>query len=553
MNDPFKTTGDKTMDRVCIYLRKSREDEELEEAFGEGETLIKHRKALLKFARENNLNIVKIHEEVASGEKLIHRPAMLELLKEVEQGLYEAVLCMDMQRLGRGDMQDQGLILNTFKQSKTKIITLRKTFDLNNEFDEEYSEFEAFMSRKEYKMITRRMQGGRVRSIEEGNYISTFPPFGYVIEETRKYRTLAPHPKQADVVKLIFDLYVNHGMGCTKIAAHLTSLGYKSYTGKKWECSAVTNIIKNQVYIGKVVWKKKCIQKSSEPGKNKVAYTRPKDEWLVADGRHPALVDKETFAKAQEMIKAKYHAPYQLTNGLQNPLAGLVVCRKCGAKMKKRPYNHGGDHIICESCSNKSSRLNHIEKRILQLLEEWIRGYELQLNVEQPEGKEKNLQLQMYKRSLAGLEKELEELKAQKLRLHDLLEQGVYSVQTFMERSDHIAERIRTVNSNVERAKSGVEDEMKRMNTRVRVIPKIKRVLELYQKTEDIVERNDLLKSVLEKVEYWKEKSQKHDDFFLVIYPKNLLAIDNLLPWSADLPDCCKVPGKNIQQSSSNS
>ena len=51
-----------------------------------------------------------------------------------------------------------------------------------NKWDEEYSEFEAFMARKELKIINRRMQRGRIKSIEEGNFIATNPPFGYKIE-----------------------------------------------------------------------------------------------------------------------------------------------------------------------------------------------------------------------------------------------------------------------------------------------------------------------------------------------------------------------------------
>lgn len=73
------------MNKVCIYLRKSRADEEIEKALGQGETLRKHRKSLLKFAKENNLNIVDIKEEIVSGDSLFFRPKMLELLKEVEE------------------------------------------------------------------------------------------------------------------------------------------------------------------------------------------------------------------------------------------------------------------------------------------------------------------------------------------------------------------------------------------------------------------------------------------------------------------------------------
>ena len=54
---------------------------------------------------------------------------MIELLSEVEKGMYDAVLVMDIDRLGRGNMQDQGLILSTFKKSNTKIITPRKVYD----------------------------------------------------------------------------------------------------------------------------------------------------------------------------------------------------------------------------------------------------------------------------------------------------------------------------------------------------------------------------------------------------------------------------------------
>jgi len=144
---------------VAIYLRKSRADVEAEKR-GEGETLAKHKKALLELTKQKKLNVLKVYEEIASGESLVHRPEMMKLLQEVEKGLYEAVVCMDLDRLGRGNMKEQGIILETFRESGTKIITPRKTYDLLDEFDEEYSEFEAFMARKELKIINRRVQSG---------------------------------------------------------------------------------------------------------------------------------------------------------------------------------------------------------------------------------------------------------------------------------------------------------------------------------------------------------------------------------------------------------
>ncbi|KYG31928.1 hypothetical protein AZF04_03895 [Alkalihalobacillus trypoxylicola] len=91
------------MKRVVMYLRKSRADLEAE-ARGEGETLTKHKKTLLKVAEQQNLEIIKIRQEIVSGESLIHRPEMLELLKEVEEKKFDAVLVMDINRLGRSVM-----------------------------------------------------------------------------------------------------------------------------------------------------------------------------------------------------------------------------------------------------------------------------------------------------------------------------------------------------------------------------------------------------------------------------------------------------------------
>ena len=142
--------------QYLIYLRKSRADQEAE-LRGEGETLARHEKALLELARRQHLPIADIYREVVSGETIASRPMMQQLLSEVEQGIWNGVLVMEVERLARGDTIDQGIVAQAFKLSDTKIITPIKTYDPNNEFDEEYFEFGLFMSRREYKTIKRWM------------------------------------------------------------------------------------------------------------------------------------------------------------------------------------------------------------------------------------------------------------------------------------------------------------------------------------------------------------------------------------------------------------
>ncbi len=157
----------------AIYLRKSREDIESEK-YGEGETLARHEKILTNLAKKRNLNISKIYREVVSGETISERKEMQKLLQDVENEKWNGVLVVEIERLARGDTADQGRVLRAFKYSHTKIITPIKTYDPDNEFDEEYFEFGLFMSRREYKTINRRLQRGREISVSEGKFVRKY-------------------------------------------------------------------------------------------------------------------------------------------------------------------------------------------------------------------------------------------------------------------------------------------------------------------------------------------------------------------------------------------
>ena len=159
----------------AIYLRKSRVDLEAE-AHGEGDTLARHRKTLLALAAAQQLNVTHIYEEVVSGDTIAARPQMQQLLADVDEGLWEGVLVMEVERLARGDTIDQGIVAQAFKVTDTKIITPLKSYDPNNEFDEEYFEFGLFMARREYKVINRRLQRGRLASVKEGKWVGNTPP-----------------------------------------------------------------------------------------------------------------------------------------------------------------------------------------------------------------------------------------------------------------------------------------------------------------------------------------------------------------------------------------
>ena len=190
----------------AIYLRKSREDIEAEK-YGEGETLARHEKILTTLAEKRNLSIDKIYREVVSGETISERKEMQKLLRDVENEKWTGVLVVEVERLARGDTADQARVSQAFKYSHTKIITPMKTYDPDNEFDEEYFEFGLFMSRREYKTINRRLQRGRELSVSEGKFVGNIAPFGYdrrKLKDAKGY-TLSINQNEAPIVKEIFN------------------------------------------------------------------------------------------------------------------------------------------------------------------------------------------------------------------------------------------------------------------------------------------------------------------------------------------------------------
>lgn len=511
----------------CIYLRKSRADEEAE-LRGEGDTLARHERALLDLARRQKLNITAIYREVVSGETISARPQMQKLLSEIEQGCWQGVLVMEVERLARGDTIDQGIVAQAFRYSNTKIITPAKTYDPNNEFDEEYFEFGLFMSRREYKTINRRLQRGRLASVKEGKWVGNLPPYGYLRKklEREKGYTLEPHSEQADVVKLIFELYTKEKIGATLIARRLDELQIPTYKGGPWVPSTILDILANPVYIGKIRWNSRPQVKKIVDGEITIERPRAEPEKVIlVDGLHEPLIDLKTWHMAQENLKVQNPLPISPKHNIKNPLASLVVCSSCGRRMVRKPYKTNyPDTLICplSGCSNISSHLFLVEEKLLEALEKWLLKYKLDLNIKDSD-KSSNVEIEIINKSIEKLENELQTLEGQMGNLHDLLEQGVYSTDIFLERSKILADRISSTEKQINTLTEKLNKETTREKSKSSIIPKIERVLEVYNKTEEPALKNDLLREVLDKVIYTKTidgRGGKLDDFDISIYPK---------------------------------
>ena len=509
----------------AIYLRKSREDIESEK-YGEGETLARHEKILTTLALTRNLTIGKIYREVVSGETISERKEMQKLLKDVENEKWTGVLVVEVERLARGDTADQGRVSKAFKYSHTKIITPVKTYDPDNEFDEEYFEFGLFMSRREYKTINRRLQRGREISVSEGKFVGNIAPFGYdrvKLNDSKGY-TLSINQDEAPIVKEIFRLYTFENNTINSVARQLNDMNLKPRISDEWTISSVKDILSNPTYIGKIVWNRRKQKKKTKNGH--LIISRPRNqEYLIYDGLHEPIIDIKTWEIVQD--KRKQNTPkVKHSNIVQNPLVGLVFCEKCGKPMQRRPYTKTDKPatLMCSNskCDNVSSKLYIVENKIIESLKIWLDNYKVDYDIKNNPNTDNN---KIIEQSISATKKELEKENAKLNKIYDFLENGIYSKDEFINRSKSIKDKIQNLENKLNEYTELLAKNKETQQQKETIIPKLENVIDLYYKLESAEDKNILLKSILAKVTYLKtEKAIKKEsdptNFELHIYPK---------------------------------
>ena len=510
---------------TLMYLRKSRADLEAE-ARGEGDTLARHEAELRRTAARMGLTVTDIYREIVSGETIAARPQMQRLLAEVEHGVWDSVLVMEVERLARGDTIDQGIVAQAFKYSGTKIVTPIKVFDPANEFDEEYFEFGLFMSRREYKTITRRLQRGREASVREGKYCGSKAPFGYVRVKLphEKGWTLSPDPETAPVVRDIYSWYAGpEALGTQKIADRLNMRGVLSYTGKRWTPASVRTILHNPVYAGELFWRRRGVVKRVENGV--VTKTRPwSSDALYTRGLHEPLIPSDVYKAAQVRLSQTVTTTPK-DRSLQNPLAGLVICGVCGRHMTRRPYKTGyPDTLMCQykGCPTVSSLLSEVEAALLEAMRSWLALYKADLRAASaPDSK--SAEAAEIQASIDRVRAELDTLRQQEKRAYDLVEQGVYTTEVFLERSREIASRRTDAELRLSGLSADLEAADKLRAAREEIIPRFEDVLTTYPLAQTPAEKNALLRSVLDHVVYTKTTRTRWapsgSDMELQLYP----------------------------------
>ena len=495
-------------EEIILYLRKSRSDDP---SLTVEEVLLKHETMLDEWCI-NNLGALVPEEnkfrEVVSGETIADRPEVQKVLKLLESPKYKAVLIVEVQRLSRGDLEDAGRLIKLLRYTNTNIITMQKTYNLSDEYDRDIFERELKRGNEFLEYQKKIMNRGRLLSVQQGNFIASVAPYGYnkifVQDGKRKCPTLEENKEEADVVRMIFDMYVNKDMGRPSIARTLDNLGIKPPKGEYWSPSAMKDMLENVTYIGKVRWNWRKTVTKVEDGE--IVQTRPKskiNDYIICDGKHPAIVSEELFYQAREKQGKNYRA--KPNTKVRNPLQGILYC-ECGHSMIYRVYKNKGveksaPRLLCTNqtrCGNTSVLYQEILDTVCEILENYIEDFEVKVKNSDDNS------IRLHEKLISNLEKKLNELNKKEIsQWEKYSEDGM---------PKHIFD---TLNAKVLKEKEKIEQALLKARKEVPKVDDYKERLYTFKDALDAlkspnidpIKKNKLLKACIDRIEYKREKA----------------------------------------------
>lgn len=436
------------MRNVAIYVRVStNKDDQLN-------SLETQREFFESYCDRNNYCIAKVYaDEGISGTKMKNRKALMQLLDDSTKGIFDTVLIKDLSRLARNTLD----FLTIIRQLKSNGITiLFVNYNMNTE---EVSEFMltilAGIAQEESANISKRVKFSKDLNKSKGKVPNIVYGYNKIPDEIF---TLEVNQKESEVVKRIYNMYVNDGLGANKIMQLLNKEGIKTKRGCNWSQEGVSRILKNEIYTGKIVNGKESI-KDFLTGERE--YNNP-DSWYVHYNDSMRIISNDIYNKAQDILKSRHDA-FKLTGERTSNkyvFSKMIKCKCCGYSFRRNVKTYKNTYIYwtCagrsangkDSCPNKTvidekELLESIKEYFMSLLdnqEEWKKGLKARLKKE-------------YKKIYAKLDNEsnireqIKELEKQKQKEMDIYRLGLMTLEQLQEISLPLQEKINKLTSDL--------------------------------------------------------------------------------------------------------
>ena len=374
---------------VGLYIRLSKEDENE----GPSESINNQKSLLSQFAAEHRLSVYDTYIDDGWSGLSFDRPDFKRLISDIETKKVNMVITKDLSRLGRDYILTGHYMERYFPEKRVRYISLLDGIDTGvDSTANDITPFRAIMNDMYAKDISKKIKSVKHDKQRKGLFIGGKAVYGYKMDPNEKNKIVIDE-EVAPLVRRIFAMALD-GMSCRKIAAQLnaekiptpaTYAGLNQgrigpYAGM-WSSERISDMFQNQTYIGNMVQGKsiKINYKSQKSIK------QARENWVIVEGTHEPLIDRDTFLKVQMLVNSRKHTR---SRSYDFPLKGLIFCHECGYPMAviNRKNAKGEDclYFVCRTyqrftkagiCSCHSIKEKTVTDVVLKKVREVCKDY----------------------------------------------------------------------------------------------------------------------------------------------------------------------------------
>lgn len=430
--------------RIAAYCRVSTDHED------QLNSLENQREFFAEYAKKNGHQLIHVYaDEGISGTSLKKRTEFKRLMSDSERGVFDMVVVKDVSRFARNTVD----FLQNIRQLKARgINTIFVTTNMDSLGDSEFilTIFSA-MAQEESANLSKRVKFGKHINAEKGRV----PKHVYGYNRIDNF-TLEINPIEASVVKRIFHMYTEEGIGARRIAIALNNEGIPTKFGNKWDSTGIRRILKNSIYCGDYVNGKYEVEDYLT---GKLVPTAP-EKHMHHERPEWAIISRETFEKVDLQFQARCD---QYNSG--EPFKGarysnkyvfstLIKCAVCGASYSRKVYQYktrmGEPYWKCTTLDRSTKRTCYnatkiFEKDLLDTITNYLRSLiadEEAFIQKIVDDALQALDAQTDGASIAELEARKEALEKRKSKLQDMFLNDLMTMEVLKSKSSAIDEEL---------------------------------------------------------------------------------------------------------------
>ena len=499
----------------------------------DGYSLEAQKDRLTKFAEFQDMEVVREYCDAGkSGKSITGRPEFTQMLQDVaddKEGV-EYILVFKLSRFGRNAAD----VLNSLQYIQdfgVNLICVEDGIDSSKDSGKLTITVLSAVAEIERENILVQTMEGRKQKAREGKWNGGQAPFGYTLDS--KKGMLIVNPEEAEIVKIIFNKFVNEGLGADSISNYLNQHGYvkrkyRSHELNYFTRSLVRKILDNPVYIGKIAYGKSSTEKIK--GTRDQYHRVRNDDFLLAEGLHDAIIDLDLWEGARakrEETGVKWVKTHSLEH--EHILTGLLKCPICGVGMsgtvrrrknkstgeykddfyyrcKHRKKINESDFCNCSLVLNQNELNGEVERHIMDLVNNKdgrdfiIRRMESRVDVSSLETEREQLRGQL--RQLSGAKKKLTDM-IDRLDVTDKHYDRKY--QDMHDRLDNLYDRIGDIDDQLQDVNEKIRMAYENQITSKQVYQILTCFDKIYFEMTDL-EKKEFFRNFIDEIELYSER-----------------------------------------------